>query len=385
MKELREAKELFFQKGQIKEKIVRKELAVSWRRCKMYGVLPGDRWLGGEIESDAVEESFCDYCERLVPPFISFFVSNRAGDVYYRRVVNPDLNHINSLVEKEIGTSSFSVSLHLKKDSVVTKEEHYLEALTTFTSRSILLPGNDLVITFFYEGLDNEYVYMSLKNSILSYVNEDGMRMKSEKKDVELSDYISFDEYNPDELENHLIVANSRMPLLIIGKDSDAVAWYLADRSMYSTIRVSHRGIPDDLLEEKLIEASRKCSALIIADIDTAPEKYLTLVAQIVDYMIENGEKKKKQIYITGKTFPDSERIIEKLQLSTVNLTPLEPPAEEFVFRTVEEMERELIEKTLIATDWNTTLASKKLGIGRATLYRKMKLYQFENKPRVSF
>ena len=38
---------------------------------------------------------------------------------------------------------------------------------------------------------------------------------------------------------------------------------------------------------------------------------------------------------------------------------------------TLEELEKELIQKTLLECNWNKSLAAKKIGIGRRTLYDK--------------
>lgn len=384
MSELREAKELFVAKGQIRDKVVSRELSVSWRRCKMYGLLPSHPILCDEAY-DPEEDEFTEYCDRVVPEFISFFVTNKEGEVLFRRTDNTELHRITSLSERMVGTTSHGIAANLKKDAVVRKDEHYLDCLSIFTSRTIYVPSHDVMITLFYRGVDNEYVYMSVKNSIMSYLSEDHFKLSSENKPADISDYIDVDKYLIEELENKLIVTDSRFPVLIIGEDADALAWYMADRGLFSALRVSHKGIPDSMLEDKLIDVSKKTSALIISDLHDCSERYLSLVAQIVDYMIENGEKKKKQIFLTAQSVFKSERIMNKLQLSTILLPDyLKNANVDFAYKTIQEMEAELIGATLEATNWNPSLAAKKLGIGRATLYRKMKLYQFENNGKIS-
>lgn len=45
------------------------------------------------------------------------------------------------------------------------------------------------------------------------------------------------------------------------------------------------------------------------------------------------------------------------------------------VFKTLEEIEKEAIVETLKETGWKITQSAHLLGIGRATLYRKIKEY----------
>lgn len=382
---IRKTKELFVQKGQIKDNIIDREIAISWRKSKLFGLLPEDRPNFDNAEYEQEETDLSRYCERLVPEFISFFITVSDGKVVYKRAVSDSLKDIADFSERIVGTTSFSVSMNSKKDAIVRKEEHYLDWFTEFTSRTILIPGEHYQITLFYSGLENEYLYMSLKNSVLSYVNEKGVMSTSEKPDVVLSNYIPLDDYDIDRLDDYLIQTEGRFPLLIYGRDAEFLAWYIADRMLTPTLRISHTGIPENLMEDKLIEYSKKSNTLIISELDNAPEKYLTLVSQIVDFMLEASGKRKKQIILTAKVRPAYERIISKLALSAIDLDScMTVSPENFPFKTIEQVERELIEQTLRATEWNPTLAAKMLGIGRATLYRKMKLYRFDNKRSIS-
>lgn len=385
MSSIQSEKQLFIQKGQIRERIIDKDIAVSWRKSKLFGLLP-EMELGEEYELQPEENEWSAYCERLIPDYVNFFVTNANGVILYRRVINTKLNHISDLSERSIGTTSFSVAISTKKDAVVKKEEHYLNLFTNFTSRTILIPGENIQVTLFYEGLENEYLYMSIRNSLISYIQDGGLVSQNEKQQVSLSNYINLDEYSIDALDNKLIVSEGRFPLLIYGRDADYLAWYLSDKMLMPSLRISHRGIPELLYEDKLIEYSKKTSTLIISGLDDAPEKYLTLVSQIVDYMIESGGKRKKQIILTSSKKPEYERIMAKLGVYAIDLDSclLEQPKEEFEFKTIEKMEEEIIQQTLQATGWNPTLAAKKLGIGRATLYRKMKLYQFDKEGKLS-
>lgn len=49
---------------------------------------------------------------------------------------------------------------------------------------------------------------------------------------------------------------------------------------------------------------------------------------------------------------------------------------------TLEDLERAAIEATLVANRFNVTVTARILGLGRTTLYRKMKQYHFQESAR---
>lgn len=386
MQEIREAKFLLVDRGQINERHVRKEVAVSWHKSRLYGFHPKDAYRISEREFESPELAIFDFCDRVVPEFLNYFITNSAGNVLHKRASNTFFDAINDLSDNYVATTAFSVSAQTKRDAVVRLEEHYLDEFTKFTSRTIIIPNTDFIITIFYNGAENEYIYMSVRNSVISYSNDAGALASVVIAEPVLSDYISVDDYVYDELKNKMIVAESGLPFVIVGRDADALAWYFADTLGAPALRFSHRGIPEQKLEDRMVDCSKKSSTLLIADVEDAPQKYLTLIAQIVDFILESSEKKKKQIIIVSKNYPKSERIMNKLSMSVIDMDAcLKDPIADFKFCTIEKAEEKLIKETLVATDWNTSLAAKKLGIGRATLYRKIRLYHFDNNARFSY
>lgn len=380
MSELKRVKENFFARGQINENIIRKEVALSWQKSKMYGLRPSDspKASGEFFEYDLSQ--FFEFCNRIVPEYISYFITNNNGSVLHSRVVDSVFKNVDNLLEKYVGTTSFAISSKTGKDELVKKEEHYLEKFTGFSSRTVVLEKTEYYLSLFYKGSENEYVYLSIKNSIQLYKERDGFHIISENKTAVLSNYLDPDKYMLDQLENKKLERNDSIPLLLIGRDADSLAWYYADKFSGSSLRISHRGIPENMLENKLIEYSKKSSTLIIGDFLDAPEKFSMLVLQIVDFIIENQQKQKKQLIITSLENPNFHALTERLKFSTIDLNKyLKDTVDEFEYKTISEVEADIIKKTLIATNWNISESAEKLGIGRATLYRKIKLYHFEN------
>lgn len=61
----------------------------------------------------------------------------------------------------------------------------------------------------------------------------------------------------------------------------------------------------------------------------------------------------------------------EDLPLSTTEPLSIVESGDANELTTLEELEKELIRKTLHECNWNKSLAAKKIGIGRRTLYDK--------------
>ncbi len=381
MPDYRNAKKTFYSKGQINENFVGKELALSWQKSKLQGLNINDKPKTSGILFEFEKAEIFDFCDRIIPEHISYYITLNSGEVLHSRVNEVLFHQLDNLSDKYIGTTSFSLSLLSGVDSKVELEQHYLDSFTFYTSRTVVVNNGEYYITLFFSGLENEYVYLSTKNSLLSFTKKSSSNLTSVKKNIAvISDYLDGDKYFLDELLNKKIEQEVHIPTLVIGEDADALAWYYADKQSLPSLRISHKGIPEDILEEKLVEYSNKSKILIIGDFDEAPPKFVKLVVQVVDFMIKNPANKKKQIIVTTKEKPLDDALTSRLALSTIDLNDfLKEKKPSFEYKTISEMEEELIKNTLVATNWNATLAAQKLGIGRATLYRKMKLYHFEN------
>ena len=71
----------------------------------------------------------------------------------------------------------------------------------------------------------------------------------------------------------------------------------------------------------------------------------------------------------------------EDLPLSTTEPPSATGSGEVDELTTLEELEKELIQKTLLECNWNKSLAAKKIGIGRRTLYDKATRLGIQLKP----
>jgi len=70
----------------------------------------------------------------------------------------------------------------------------------------------------------------------------------------------------------------------------------------------------------------------------------------------------------------DHDQVPEDIRMGHAMTPKLEPDGNET--GTFQEMEKEMIRKTLLEVNRNKSLAAKKLGISRRTLYRKMEDYK---------
>jgi transcriptional regulator of acetoin/glycerol metabolism len=72
--------------------------------------------------------------------------------------------------------------------------------------------------------------------------------------------------------------------------------------------------------------------------------------------------------------------VLEPRHLAPKNLAPPPRPAHSRSER--DERERARILEALDATDWNATLTAQRVGLSRATLYRKLSKYDIETRRR---
>lgn len=379
MTEVQEAKKAFVERGQINKKIVSDEIMLSWQKCRLLGMHPS--W---EIRSAGVgvidaEGDFYDYCDRVVPEHISYFLTDEQGRVRKRRASFSELRVIDNLSDNFVGSTSFAVAKSTKKMELVRGEEHYLEALSDFTSATLPFAEQSLYLTLFFLGRENAVLLAGISDNLEAFIKNKGIGSTKTSSKVRLSDYINENEYEFRELLDRVRAVNTELPLYLIGRDADAVAWYFSDRRRELGLRISHRGIPDKFIEDKLIDYSAKSDCLIIGDVADAPERYLSLIIQIVDFVMDKDARSKKRIIITATSEPADKRLSEKLIMTTIDLDKfLKKGALSIDTKSLEEVEKAEIERTLLATNGNVAKAAKMLGIGRATLYRKLKVYQIE-------
>lgn len=384
-----EAKRLFRVRGQINESIISRDIAVSWQKCKLFGMNMHDlpRLMEDEIEYDDLD--FVEFCDHIIPEYTNYFISDTNGNVLHKRIWDSELDIINNLSDDYIGTSSFSISINLQKDYAVRFHEHYLEMFSDYVSKTIFIDKNKPLITIFTKGIENEYLSMSIKNSVLTYSTEKVITTAGVVTDVSLDMYLDSTEYELTELKHEIErVMGTGLPVLILGHDADALAWYIADKTGKYSIRFSGEGIPQSKIEEKLVDHSGKTTNLIIGGLTKENQRLYSAVTQIVSYMTETHERKKKMIIVTAEEKEQVESISSILSLSSIHLNEYKIAKNKrariedlSTIQTLAEVEEREIRNALAVSNWNISNTSKALGIGRATLYRKIKLYNIDTKP----
>lgn len=383
-----EAKRVFQQRGQINESVISRDVAVSWQKCKLFGMSMQDlpRLMEDEVEYDDID--FVAFCDHIIPEYTNYFITDQHGNVLHKRIWDSELDIINNLSDDYIGTSSFSISMNLQKDYAVRFHEHYLDIFGIYVSRTIFIEKNKPLITIFSKGVENEYLTMSLKNSVMTYSNEKVITTAGIVTDVSLDMYIDSVDYNLTQLKHEIErVTGTGLPILILGRNADALAWYIADKTGKHSTRFSGKGIPQGKIEEKLIDHSSKTTNLIIGNLNKDNQRLYSAVTQIVSYMTETHERKKKMIIVTSEAREYVESIASILSLSTIHLNDfvvvrkkMGTPEELSSVRTLAETEEREIRNALVVSNWNISNTAKVLGIGRATLYRKIKLYNIDTK-----
>ena len=102
-------------------------------------------------------------------------------------------------------------------------------------------------------------------------------------------------------------------------------------------------------------------------------------IQTMINYDWPGNVRELENVIERAAIFEESERIsLSSLPSNLRNTAPLKNnPA--FALRTLEEVERDHIERALVYTNWNRTHTARILGIDRKTLYEKIKKYQFKS------
>lgn len=381
------AKGAFVKYGQVNESLVRREIAQSWQKCKMASM---------DLESDIValgkpillnESPFLDYLERIIPPYITFFVTDEHGNIFRKNVVDSEFNFADSISELAIGTSSLSVASRIKKSAEVKYHEHYLNILSTFVSHTIYVGDKKPLVTIFTRGKNDGYLVNGISNSIFNFGGRKEVGKSEPDFSVSLSTYVGENCYDSVLKDKIREILSMDLPPLIVGKDADKLAWYIVDthfnRGNTRSGRFSPLGIPDELIEDRLVEFFEVFDAVIIADLDMAPRNMVSALSAMLEFHVKNVSQKYNIVYtLADEKF--SNVITKKLSLSRLDLDNYMTREAQKKFASnikidkMAEIQKKEIIKALEATDWHVHEASKRLGLGRATLYRRIKEYQIE-------
>lgn len=385
-----QAKINYITKGQVNEEVVGRDIAFSWEKCKMIGLNPSNPIKNENLNHKFGTNSFLEFCSKIIPASVSYFITDDTGMVYSKNIVDSELEEVDYLTEEYIGTTSFCIARNREKSSAVEKHEHFLDILSDFVSKTIILPKRDPIITLFLRGNDDGYITNSIQNSLSQYRGRITLKGAAPLAiDTNLSDYIDENDYRFNDLMHDLSrLEKIEVAVMIAGRDSKAVSWYLADLKSNHAGRFTCAGIPEYKLEDRLIDFFEKFSTVIIGEFDDAPPVVVAALSQMIDFytLPENETQSNRKIYLIfecSDNYPDN-GLSEKLSLSRINLNDYLTPRVKSVYEnpccgsSLEEIEKKQIKGVLEMNDWNISLASDILGISRATLYRKIKLYNIE-------
>jgi len=226
---IKEAKKTYLQSGRLNQNIVRKEISISWYKCKLQSLD-----VNATIKSthQTIEQKFdhrfIRFINSVVPSGFMFVLANQLLQVVDYNLDKLGVEHIDSIDDLIIGTNAGYLAMKTGTDMYVNLEEHYLNIFCSFYSVGIIIKKNDHidgVLMLFSELPINEYVIHSLKSEITSYYSKEGFTVlieenngtRNEESAVSNSIIYPIEKYNSLLINSERIFKKSK--LLIIKGD----------------------------------------------------------------------------------------------------------------------------------------------------------------------
>ena len=451
---IKDAKSLYMSTGRLNQNVVSKDIAISWYKCKLQNMKTFDVIKKSKHDTNNhFDMRFLSYVDSIVSELFQYALANTNLQICKSRITDENLANMNSVDDLLIGTNGAYNSAKTNTMQMVSKEEHFLDVFSNYHTVGIPITHDEKklgTLMLVSEHMPNEYDLKGIKDKLLRYYSKEqysvvsNEAVKVDSESLELKKLFAYPKhYWPHFLKQVEGAINFLLPTLICGSDGSGkttLAWYLALRynvPTYINLKDTDLSLHKPLIEQALYHNS----TVIVENIEAATKQALLLLTVYTDKKIDSINKQEhskykcsKLILSIGNDALDSssfhtdhklvEALIEKLRLSTIQLTNLEQfkaDADEIVHQirkrdcfdpylsealnykevqdktsfkalissvlhetahtqshelSLEEYEKAYILDVYNKTNQNILLTSSILKISRSTLYRKLDKYQ---------
>lgn len=403
MNDIRSAKKEYELLGRIDHSKIDKNISVSWHRSKLSGLEMASVPAFNNINERQYISKFSEYCDAIIPQHIDYLLVDDSGVVQYKRSDNPLIYSIRDVSERYIGTNGGGIAIANKNHAVVSLEEHYLDQFVSFTSRGIYIKKGFPLVVLFYYGTENGMLYHQISQKINDFVEKSDRRAFQKQKVSQNNTILSYLQNQPwfqemvvpeatIKILDHEIhkKVQTGMPLLVKGAYCESISWYISSIMKAPAAVFSGKGM---LKKNQVIYFGQLLAhfdTIIVRDLEDIGKELSILLCQMIDEKIkifstkhptENNDVDLIFAMPSGKAINATlNNGINKLGISTIMLPVGSVEASELLNQasTLKQTEEVKIINELKKTKWNISKAARNLGIGRATLYRKIKLYHIE-------
>lgn len=183
---IKEAKKVYLQSGRLNQNIVRKEISISWYKCKLQSLdVDASIKSTNQTIERKFDQRFIKFINSVLPTGFMFVLANPLLQVVDYKLDQMGIENIDSIDDLAIGTNAGYLAMKTGNDTTVNLDEHYLNIFSNYYSIGIVLKKNeniDGVLMLFSELPINEYTIHGLKSEIANYYNKDDYRVTFEDK-----------------------------------------------------------------------------------------------------------------------------------------------------------------------------------------------------------
>lgn len=136
--EIKKIKNNFIETGRLNEKKIRKDISISWHRCRLLK-FDVNQTLTPKSSSAVTQHQMkrIEQWEHLIPVTYDFYLCDQNFNVLHQRVEEYGLTAIHSLDESVMGTNGAAIAAKTGKTFLVSGEEHYHSHLIEYYTLGI--------------------------------------------------------------------------------------------------------------------------------------------------------------------------------------------------------------------------------------------------------
>lgn len=318
---IKDIKSIYIETGRLNRNIIEKEIAISWYKCKLQTLHPGDQIKRNYTESKCnFENRFLKFIDSVIDNKFQFILANKNLHVCHSRLIDSPLKQINSIDDLFIGTNAGYIANKIKANYQVRYDEHFLDVLSSYCTYGIYLSdGNTSYGTLTLVSKDeitNYEVVKIVENLNKYYRKEDFDVMPAEEikvnTDLSLSDLFNYEPSYFNDFENKINRLNSQMNTILVkgtsGSGKTTLCQYLAMRREGVIGYIDAEELHDKVQEHYINRLLSQNETVIIDNIEHLKETVLGVLTVYSEGLIT---QKKSNNY--------SDFRCSKLILSTVN------------------------------------------------------------------
>lgn len=301
---VKDAKVQFIETGRINQKIVSKEISMSWYKCKLQNLYPNSQIKSCGSSSDHYfEDQFVKFIDSIIKDSYQYILVNNELVKCSSRLWDSNLEKIDSLDDALIGTNAGYISFKSKQTSIVSLSEHYLDALSQYYSIGFQIKEDDQnkgILTLFTQIKPNEYEIAKIVEFLHNYEyqkNKAVGKATAVETKHQLGDFLSAPDDYVEEISRQIekMIANPLPKLVIggVGSGKTSICTYMSLQLGMNPVIVDLVSLPNFIQKQTLKSCLFQNETVIIEGVYRANLDTIMLLTVYSDSILSNFQNSK--------------------------------------------------------------------------------------------